>query len=164
MRGRILLPVSLILIFSMSLSASASHLPGDDNDESWHEHTYVGSGPVHFEAGYMSTEGGLVVLTVRDDLWWWAAGQVPNVQQREIGGIICQVPPGADPCPPSPVAFDPSYHVFCHGMALQDGENWDSSLDTYVWVGVDPVGVTLPGFACERDRPPTAGHVSHWPR
>lgn len=162
MRGRFLLPVSLVLVLSMSLPGSATHLYGND-DKSWHEHLYIGPAPVLLEAGHAEPANGVVVLTVRDDLWWWLSGQLPHLQQREMDGILCQVEPGTDPCEASPLAIDETYRSFCHGITLTDGENWDSNLDTYVWVGPNPSALLMPGITCERARPPTIGHVSHWP-
>lgn len=157
----------LILLTALSVTGTAPSAADTsppataDGGTSWHEHPYQGPGPVRIPAGHMDTAGGIVVLGARDNLWWHAMNTLP-FNQQVIGGIICQVPPGADACPPIPDLADS--FAFCHGVTLHDGENWDPSLDTIVWIGGFDQLAQTPGNAwCENPRPATTGVITHWP-
>lgn len=108
---------------------------------------YVTHVPVHFPAGELVPENGLVVMWVNDLV-------VP-----QTGALFCQNEAGEDVCLPD----DRTSRSFCDGVSLYDGRNWESGLDTYVYVGV-PYDRLAPGVRCPQTTSgATTGEVNWWP-
>lgn len=113
------------------------------------EHAYVGPGPVHLPAGHVVPVQGIGILSVVD------------TRYDPIGGYVCQTPPGADPCLPSHPSIEG--RVFCNGITLYEGDDWDPAQDLWVWLGApfDTVGRGY-GVTCESPRPATTGYLWHY--
>lgn len=144
---RILVPVALLLTL---LFASGIGLPADAQSPPPGDRatrTYVGSAPVVFAPGELVPLNGIVVMNTLDVVF------------DPVGGLFCQPLPGdTTDC----TFAHPTAVSFCHGVTLRDGENWDSTVETWVYVGY-PYDRMAPGNDCSRPAPATAGVISWWP-
>lgn len=134
------------LVAAFALGPAPSSATGHPDWDDRATRPYVGSVPVNFTSADLVPLNGLVVMNTLD------------AAMPRIGGLFCQSLPGETPC----TAADRTAVSFCHGVSLRDGENWNSTMDTYVYVG-SPYDRLAPGVYCDKPAPATTGVISWWP-